>query len=114
MILKSNGVSSIDDMRKCTDSFLVSIGMKPAHLIKFHRALVQEPDPKDDTPITANKPQANENELGLQRDLYEAPDGFRGTYDEVCMHEEEIKVAKASQAASEIVQAFDPMGLFEE
>lgn len=58
----NNGVNTLDALKGCSDTFLTeTIGMKPAHRVKFHRAL------KD----------AHIESLANTVSLYEAPDGAR-------------------------------------
>jgi hypothetical protein len=66
------GIDSAEELKRCPDFFLVKIGMKPAHIVKFRRACT----------------------IGLKMDLYEASDGFRGTFDEVKAHEQNLADAK--------------------
>ena len=96
----------------CTDEFLVSqVGMKPVQLAKFRKAFPDEtsnlPEVCEDhykgssQSVTDHSNKLKRLHLGLSPfkpprplqvpavavDLYEAPDGFRGTFEEVSAHE---------------------------
>jgi hypothetical protein len=70
-----HGVDSINELKGCTDAFLTEqVGMKKAHILKFRRALKDA----DIMPQIATF------------SVYEAVDGFRGTYEDVLAHEQKL------------------------
>jgi hypothetical protein len=70
-----HGVDSIKELKGCTDAFLTEqVGMKKAHILKFRRALKDA----DIVPEVATY------------SVYEAADGFRGTYEDVLAHEQKL------------------------
>ena len=65
-------VTTIAALRDCSDSFLVDkVGLKDVHLRKLRRAIADYLDK-------------------VAMGLFEAPDGFRGTFEEVLAHEIKI------------------------
>ena len=72
-LLLAKGIDTVGELHGCTDDFLIgAVGMKPAHVIKFRRALAELARPKE-----------GDDNLSV----YEAADGFRGTHAEVLAHE---------------------------
>ena len=117
--LKTSGVASVADLRGLSEEFLVGdkVGMKKAHLIKFRRGLsalaaASPADEADDEKFdlyeaadgfrgTYEQVLAHERSMPEQRfELYQAPDGFLGSYDDVVAHEKAVGLDDASLRAT--------------
>ena len=87
--MHEHGVDSVEQLRACAgdDAFLrEAVGMKPDHVLRTRKLLkeYQEPaEPAADATGTYS--------------LYEAPDGFRGTWDEVVAHEKKLGITSGDE-----------------
>jgi hypothetical protein len=93
-------VTTFEQLKACSDDFLAKmVGMKPLHVTKLQRAIssvkLDSPVPTVEKRLTTH---AAENGGRKTYDLYEASDGFRGTFDEVSKYEAEMHKKKIADA----------------
>lgn len=84
----NHGIDTIAELRGCTDGFLAEeMNMKKAHILKFRRALK---DAGEKAALAS----------GGKMSVWEAVDGYRGTYEEVCAHEAKLERLAAESGAA--------------
>ena len=91
MTFRNHGVDKLEELHGCSDEYLAtSIGMKKAQVLKFRRALTDAGLSNPELPVA-----------GATYSIYEAEDGFRGSYQEVVDHEKKLEEAKAKNMSQD-------------